>query len=551
MLNIPTKINKGTVEILAPVDLIKKGDKVGSSEAALLAKLGIRPFSYGLVITDVYEDGLVFSREVLDLMDEDLIEKFSSGICMVASLSLAISYPTMAGAAHMFVNGYKNVLAIATETNYSYPHADQIKEYLKDNAETCAEPGATKTGLSELPLDVIEKLLNHISCRGDWARLRCANKFWKAKVDGAKRPMQLPWLILPSTTKPTYYSTDGQAVHRLRLPDSVRRAKRITGAHEGDWILLADDTKTPVNKIEADEKEAILHRNQIYNLSTGRVIPLPQQMSSHGGRVDVEVRVGAIAGCLGSPNGFVVVAIVRPLDSPFERAAYCNQSMELWDDCEYIGGHRMEDAVGNYVPLDDELLDVVHRDGSFYLLTNDEEVVKLVFDRNQIVQPVSGLGVMLRDDLPANRFLVEQGQQIWRYLVPVQTGLLMVIRYIVGRRTERIRVFKLEDKDDQLRWIEQDDLPGHKVFIGHGCSRCYEVGDEVLSIYFYDDREELRMPQYYFRDDSGIATSLEIFPWPVIMGESQIESVFMGESQIESVSERSPPAWWLHKCPRA
>lgn len=127
----------------------------------------------------------------------------------------------------------------------------------------------------------------------------------------------------------------------------------------------------------------------------------------------------------------------------------------------------------------------------------------------------------------------------------------MVIRYIVGRRTERIRVFKLEDKDDQLRWIEQDDLPGHKVFIGHGCSRCYEVGDEVLSIYFYDDREELRMPQYYFRDDSGIATSLEIFLWPVIMGESQIESVFMGESQIESVSERSPPAWWLHKCPRA
>ncbi|KAL1544751.1 60S acidic ribosomal protein P0-like [Salvia divinorum] len=39
VLNIPTKINKGTVEIITPVELIKKGDKVGSSEAALLAKL--------------------------------------------------------------------------------------------------------------------------------------------------------------------------------------------------------------------------------------------------------------------------------------------------------------------------------------------------------------------------------------------------------------------------------------------------------------------------------------------------------------------------------
>lgn len=47
MLNIPTKINKGTVEIVAPVELVKSGEKVGSSEAALLAKLNIRPFSYG------------------------------------------------------------------------------------------------------------------------------------------------------------------------------------------------------------------------------------------------------------------------------------------------------------------------------------------------------------------------------------------------------------------------------------------------------------------------------------------------------------------------
>jgi large subunit ribosomal protein LP0 len=131
VLNIPTKINKGTVEIITPVELIKKGDKVGSSESALLAKLGIRPFSYGLVINNVYDSGSVFSPEVLDLTEEDLMDKFACGVSMVASLSLAISYPTMAAAPHMFLNAYKNVLAIAVETDYSYPHADKIKEYLK------------------------------------------------------------------------------------------------------------------------------------------------------------------------------------------------------------------------------------------------------------------------------------------------------------------------------------------------------------------------------------------------------------------------------------
>lgn len=132
VLNIPTKINKGTVEIITPVELIKKGDKVGSSEAALLAKLGIRPFSYGLVVQTVYDNGSVFDPEVLDLTEDDLIEKFAAGISTVTALSLAISYPTIAAVPHAIINGYKNVLAVAIELDYSFPLAEKVKEYLKD-----------------------------------------------------------------------------------------------------------------------------------------------------------------------------------------------------------------------------------------------------------------------------------------------------------------------------------------------------------------------------------------------------------------------------------
>ncbi|CAN0859192.1 60S acidic ribosomal protein P0-1 [Linum grandiflorum] len=132
VLNIPTKINKGAVEIVTPVELIKKGEKVGSSEAALLAKLGIRPFSYGLVVLSAYDDGSVFSPEVLDLTEDDLVAKFASGVSMVTAFSLAISYPTLAAASHMFIGAYKNVLSIAVDTDYTFPQAEQVKEYLKD-----------------------------------------------------------------------------------------------------------------------------------------------------------------------------------------------------------------------------------------------------------------------------------------------------------------------------------------------------------------------------------------------------------------------------------
>lgn len=151
VLNIPTKINKGTVEIITPVELIKKGDKVGSSEAALLAKLGIRPFSYGLVVISVYDNGSVFNPEVLDLTEDDLIVKFASGVSMVTALSLAIAYPTLAAAPHMFINAYKNVLAVAVGTEYSFPQADEVKEFLKDPSKFVAAAAPVTAATSVAP----------------------------------------------------------------------------------------------------------------------------------------------------------------------------------------------------------------------------------------------------------------------------------------------------------------------------------------------------------------------------------------------------------------
>merc|ERR1712002_333183 len=66
-LGITTKISRGTIEILSDVSLIKTGDKVGASEATLCNMLNISPFSYGLIIQQVYDNGSVYSPEVLDI----------------------------------------------------------------------------------------------------------------------------------------------------------------------------------------------------------------------------------------------------------------------------------------------------------------------------------------------------------------------------------------------------------------------------------------------------------------------------------------------------
>ncbi len=45
-LGVPTKIARGTIEIVSDVKVVDAGNRVGTSEATLLNMLNISPFTY-------------------------------------------------------------------------------------------------------------------------------------------------------------------------------------------------------------------------------------------------------------------------------------------------------------------------------------------------------------------------------------------------------------------------------------------------------------------------------------------------------------------------
>ena len=49
------------MEITTDVHLVKADEKVTAGQVALLTKLNIRPFSYGLKISEIYDAGVFFS----------------------------------------------------------------------------------------------------------------------------------------------------------------------------------------------------------------------------------------------------------------------------------------------------------------------------------------------------------------------------------------------------------------------------------------------------------------------------------------------------------
>jgi large subunit ribosomal protein LP0 len=144
-LNISTKIARGCIEILTDVHLLKKDTRVGPSEAALLNMLGMSPFSYGLKAIQIYDDGSIYAATVLDITDEQILGAFFAGVANVASVSLAISYPNRASVPHMIANGYKNVLAVAVETDITFPLAEKAKAFLENpEAFAVAAPAASE-----------------------------------------------------------------------------------------------------------------------------------------------------------------------------------------------------------------------------------------------------------------------------------------------------------------------------------------------------------------------------------------------------------------------
>ncbi|TFK40149.1 60S acidic ribosomal protein P0 [Crucibulum laeve] len=151
-LGIPTKIARGTIEIVSDVKVVVAGTRVGTSEATLLNMLNISPFTYGMSVVQIFDQGNIFSPDVLDIDEKELVDRFLSGIKTIAAISLALNYPTIVSITHSLVNAYKNLLAVSLATDYTFEGSEKVKEYLANpEAFASAAPAAAAAPAAEAP----------------------------------------------------------------------------------------------------------------------------------------------------------------------------------------------------------------------------------------------------------------------------------------------------------------------------------------------------------------------------------------------------------------
>jgi len=150
-LNIGTKIVKGSIEMTTASKVCTKGDKITASAVALLNKLNIRPFEYGITIDTVYENGSCYSVKVLDMSDNDLVNMFASAASRLAAVSFALGYINQTTLPHSFGRAYRMICALALQTDYNFDELKVVKEMIANPGAFAAPAAAGKAEEKKAP----------------------------------------------------------------------------------------------------------------------------------------------------------------------------------------------------------------------------------------------------------------------------------------------------------------------------------------------------------------------------------------------------------------
>jgi large subunit ribosomal protein L10 len=74
-VGLPTRVESGSIWITKDSVAVKKGDKISSTLAIILSRLGIEPFEVQLRLASAYENGEIVSGDVFDIDEERVINQ--------------------------------------------------------------------------------------------------------------------------------------------------------------------------------------------------------------------------------------------------------------------------------------------------------------------------------------------------------------------------------------------------------------------------------------------------------------------------------------------
>ena len=116
-VKLKTKIEGGKIAVVEDKVVAKAGEEVTEDVAVVLGMLKIQPIEVGMKLAATYEDGMIYSREVLDVSQEEYIQNMEGAIQAAMNLSMNIGFPTKENAMLLIQKSFMEAKSLSMEAN--------------------------------------------------------------------------------------------------------------------------------------------------------------------------------------------------------------------------------------------------------------------------------------------------------------------------------------------------------------------------------------------------------------------------------------------------
>jgi len=116
-LRIKAGVEGGKVTVKEDCVVCKEGEKISAPLAGMLLRFGIQPMEIGLDLVAVYENGLIFKKDVLAIDEVAFMKKLSDAARWAMNLSVEAGYITKDNIEVMIIKSFRDSKAVALEAN--------------------------------------------------------------------------------------------------------------------------------------------------------------------------------------------------------------------------------------------------------------------------------------------------------------------------------------------------------------------------------------------------------------------------------------------------
>jgi len=124
-IGIPAAIEAGKIAVKKDTTLVKCGEPIPPAVAVMLPKLEILPMIVGMELRSVYEDGIIYGKEVLAVPDDYYPSRFATAAHDAFALAMSLSYCTKDTIAPLVAKAFREARGLSISA--AIPTKENIK----------------------------------------------------------------------------------------------------------------------------------------------------------------------------------------------------------------------------------------------------------------------------------------------------------------------------------------------------------------------------------------------------------------------------------------